>query len=327
MANLLYITADYYNTNKLRGGMGTKTKALQAAWGVDHKVETASELDSELMLNYDVIIIELLGFRKKNKEKWDARIETLKSCNAPILVYGSDSEIFRWTGEELDTLKALVNLWIPNMEWQGNYFRDFDLPVSDIVCEPIDCDLFRPSDTRKKVIIAGGAISHAKQSEFFIELFEALKDVQQDYKTAYLGGHIWGGNPKPIDMELRHELKSKTDIFYGEVKQEKVASTLGTAGISVLNPHYETCNRFDMELMASGNTRLCGPHVCYDERLTASRFDGSIEDCVSKLSELTENFMELPDKKHEKAVREYAIENFSYEASREQLNGILRRML
>ena len=328
MAHLLYVTPDMYVKSKFAGGMGTKTKAIKAAWGLDHNVETASELDTELLNYYDVIVIELLGFRKKNnKDKWDARIESLKSCDAPILVYGSDSEIFRWSGKDLDTLAEHVDLWIPNIEWQANYFRDFDLPVTDIVFEPIDCDLFRPSEKQEKVIIAGGAISPEKNSDFFIELFEALKEVKGDYETAYVGGHIWGGNPKAIDMELRHEMKQTADIFYGEVPPVKVASAIGSAAVGVLNPYYETCNRFGMELCAVGKAQICSQHVCYDERPSAERFDGSVDDCIEKLKAITNEFEELPAKMFGLEAREFALNNYSYEASLDSLNEILRRLL
>ena len=325
MANILYITPDFYVKSRFAGGMGTKTKALQAAWELEHNIETAAELDTTLSELYDVIIIELLGLRNDNK--LEERVKHLQRCTAPKFVYGSDSEIFRWTGDELDMLKTVVDLWIPNCPWQANYFRDFDLPTTHVVYEPINCDLFRPSENSEKVIIAGGAINQEKNSNFFIELFDALNSCKKEYQTAYVGGNIWGGKPRAIDMKLRHELENKTDIFYGEVSQAKVANALATASIGVLNPYYETCNRFDMELMASGKARLCGHHVCYDQRPTADRFDGSVEDCIAKLNLLTNEFEEFPAKVFGLEARHYAEEHFSYEASLESLNDILRRAL
>ena len=326
MANILYITPEFYTTKKHTGGMGTKTKALSVAWGTDHNIEIDSELDPEKHEFYDVIIIELLGFRNDNKFR--ERIEALRLCPVPKLVYGSDSEIFRWTGSELDALKDIVDLWIPNIEWQANYFRDFDLAVTDVVYEPIDCDLFRPSEEQKKIIVAGGAISYQKQSEFFIQLFSELAKMDTgEYKTSYIGGHIWGGKPNPIDMELRHELKQVTDIFHGEISQVKVAAALDMPAIGILNPKYETCNRFGMELCAAGKAQICSKHVCYDERPSAKRFDGTVEDCINKLSILTNEFEELPAKKFGKEAREFALANYSYEASLDSLNEILRRVL
>ncbi len=325
MSNILYITPDFYVKSRFAGGMGTKTKAIQAAWGLEHNVEVNSELDTMLADLYDVIIIELLGLR--NDGKLEERVKALKRCPVPKLVHGSDSEIFRWKGKELDLLAEVVDLWIPNTHWQADYFRDFDLPVTHIVYEPIDCDLFRPSENPEKIIIAGGAINYDKNSNFFIELFDALNEVKNGYQTAFLGGIIWGGKPKATDMKLRHELQKVTDIFHGEVSQAKVATHLGSAGVAVLNPYYETCNRFDMELMAAGKARLCGPHVCYDERPVALRFDGSVEDCIEQLKALTNGFEDLPAQVYGKIAREYALENWSYEASLHSLNEILRRLL
>ena len=128
MANILYITADFYIRNQVAGGMGTKTRALKAALGLNHNFEVTSEPDIELINLYDVVLIELLGFRKKKAEKFQEKIDALKACHAPKFVYGSDSEIFRWSGNELEALQEVVTAWIPNCYWQGDYFRDFDIP-------------------------------------------------------------------------------------------------------------------------------------------------------------------------------------------------------
>ena len=324
MANILYITADFYIKSRFAGGMGTKTKALQASWGLEHNIEIAAEPDPMLTELYDVVIIELLGLR--NDDKLTQRIKGLKECSAPKMVYGSDSEIFRWKGSELDALKEVVDLWIPNMEWQANYFRDFDLPVTDVVHEPIDCDLFRPSESREQVVVAGGAVNFEKQSEFFIDLFRELQD-ESGYSTAYLGSAGLWGNHQAINLELEHELRQVTDKFYGSVPQNKVASVLGSAGVVVLNPKYETCNRFCQESCASGVARLCGPHICYDERPCVDRFDGTVEDCMNKLSEITNGWTGLPDEKYGEEIRQYAIEHWSYEASCEKLNNIIRQII
>ena len=323
MANILYITSDFYLKNKWAGGMGTKTEAIQSAWGIDHKIDVAPEPDPEKHEHVDVVLIELLGLRNDNK--LEERIRMLKACTVPKFVYGSDSEIFRWTGKELDALKEIVTLWIPNTKWQGDYFCDFDLSVTHIVHEPINCDLFRPSKEMKKVIIAGGAVSFEKQAEFFIALFSELSKMNTgEYETAYLGSANLWGDYKAINFELQRELEVVTDNFYGSVPQSKVASVLGEAALGVLNPHYETCNRFHQEMMASGKPVVCGKHILYDERPVTARFDSSVQDCIEKLAELTNNFEALPDKAHATDAREFAVQHFSYEASIEQLNQILR---
>lgn len=322
--NIFYMTPDQYKTKRF-GGMGTKTKTIAEAWSSEHYIDIGSVIDPELASLYDVVIIELLGFR--NGEKLKERVENLKRMDVPKVVYGSDSELLRWSGQELATLKEIVTLWIPNMEWQGNYFRDFELPVSDVVYEPINTDMFRPVEQRQKVIIAGGAISQQKQSEFFIELFGTLQEMDTgDYTTAYLGGADSWETYEAINFEIEHELKAVTDTFHGHVSPNKVAVALSEAGVGVLNPHYETCNRFDMELMASGVPRVCGRHVCYDERPTVARFTDT-KSCIKALQSITNEFTALPDQTYSEEAVVYARENFSYEATLQQLNSILRRII
>ena len=347
--NILYYTRPDFvqHAGQLSsGGMGTKTRAILDGWGTDHKIvvdskipslsetqkeetwlppEDRTESDKVIVSQFDVILIELMGLLQDPRDDVFKRIEELKNYPAPKVVYGSDSEIFRWTGAELDALKAITTLWIPNCKWQADYFRDFDLPVTHIVSEPINCDLFRPATEIKKVIIAGGAISYEKQTEFFIGLFGELSKMDTgEYQTAYVGSADLWGAPKPIDLELQHYLEEVIDIFHGNVSQSKVASILGIAAIVVLNPHYETCNRFHMEAMASGKPTVCGKHILYDERPVTLRFDSSVEDCIEKLSYLTKDFEELPDKSHGKTARAFADEYFAYEASLNALNTLLR---
>ena len=322
--NILYVTPSAYNTRKFAGGMGTKTKALLAAWGDTGTFDTTEDVLGTDLDNYDVIIIELLGFRN---DSFHEKIEKLGACGVPKIVYGSDSEVFRWTGNELSALNKIISLWIPNMQWQKHYFQDFGFAVTDVVYEPIDTDLFRPSKERELSIIAGGAISYEKQSDFFIQLFTALQPIKNTYKTVYLGSaDLWHQPPKVLDLELEHALKAVTDVFHGAVKQAKVATAIGKASVGVLNPFYETCNRFSMELMAGGVPQVCGIHICYDERPVDARFE-TLDECINTLSEMTNGFTAAPDKELGTDAREYAEEYFSYEATLTQLNSILRRVL
>ena len=319
--NLLYISPDMYNTKKHAGGMGTKTKAMQNAWRPNILIDVTSKINLEDLEYYDLVMIELLGFRNSDFQE---KLDILKESEIPVVVYGSDSEILRWSGSEINALKDVVSLWIPNMEWQANYFRDFDLPVTDVVYEPIDCDLFRPSNSKQRLIVAGGAINHEKQSGFFIDLFGRLKDMNiGEYQTTYIGSaSLWGGHHSS-GMKLENELKKVTDIFHGSVPQSKVASIMSKCAVAVLNPFYETCNRFDQELMASGVARICGQHVCYDERLTVSRFT-DVDNCIEELKELTNGFAELPDPVWGVEAREHAVIHWSYESSTDQIMDVVK---
>ena len=320
MSSILYITPDFYQSQKFAGGMGTKTSAIQEAWSLYFTVDVASDLNLDVVDLYDFIIIELLGFR--NDGKLSDRIKSLKASRAPKLVYGSDSEIFRWTGEEREALSEVVTLWIPNTEWQGNYFRDFDLPVSPIVHEPINTDVFRPGASVEQVVIAGGAVSYEKQSDFFVGLFAALRS--KPYQTVYVGDAGLWGHYSANNLVLEKQLRDVTDTFYGSVPTAQVASVLGTSAVAVLNPYYETCNRFHQELMASGVPVVAGPHILYNERLVQGRFS-DVDTCIEQLAEVT-NGWEYPDVAHRDASREYAVSRWSYEASVDQLHEVLRRL-
>lgn len=329
MANILYYTRPDFIYNAHSGGMGTKTKAIVEAWadGGIHKIDCASDLSpiQQADTAYDVVMLELLQIH--NPETWAKDMELLKNFSGAVLVYGSDSELLRMPGHLISELLQHVDLWVPNCYWQANYFADFNLPVAEVVHEPIDTDLFHPSENVKKTIVAGGMISYGKQSDFFIELFEKLKEVKKEYQTAYIGSAgTWGDRYSAVNLELERELKKNVDIFYGLIPSVKVARAMGEAAVGVLNPFYETCNRVHMELMGTGKPTVCGVHVCYDERPVTKRFR-SLDDCIDALKELTDDFTELPDKTLGAKEREHAETYFSYEASREQFNNVLRRVL
>ena len=142
----------------------------------------------------------------------------------------------------------------------------------------------------------------------------------------YLGSAGLWGERTGINYELEAELKAVTDVFHGAVPQSKVATVLGEGAIGVHNPLYETCNRLDMEMMASGIARVCGPHLCYDERPTVKRFT-DVDTCIAALAEITTDFTTLPIQAYADEARQYAEEHFSYDATLAQLNSILRSLL
>lgn len=179
----------------------------------------------------------------------------------------------------------------------------------------------------KKIIVAGGVVSYGKRAEFFIELFSELKKHQKNYKTAYIGSAGgWSKKFESANLRLEHELKKVTDLFYGQLRPADVAKRLSESAIGVLNPLYETCNRFGMEMMASGVPRVCSEHICYDNTLNTARFKG-IEGCISVLATLTRDFEELPDETYSQELRKYALDHYSYEATQNQLNDYLRMIL
>lgn len=340
MANIFYLTRDDFMTDTYAGGMGTKTRAIFNAWqdsGI-HKIRVASSLaslnatqhwqpgeDRAQSDKYDVCMLELLALNKF--EHFDNNIAQLKAFPGAILVYGSDSELLRWKGKYIKRLSEVVDMWVANCRWQASYFSDFGLPVAGVVHEPIDSELFYPSEERIKTIMAGGMISYRKHSDFFVKLFEALKPVQKDYKTAYIGScEMWGRKPDPKDVALQKDIEAVADVFHGAIRPEKVARHLGEGAVGVLNPKYETCNRFHMELMCCGKPTVCGVHICYDERPVTRRF-GTLDECIEVLGELTNDFEELPEKELGEKAREHAELHFSYEKTLEDFNNVLRRVL
>lgn len=322
--DILYITPEAYNTTRRTGGMGTKTNAMIKGWSNYFTIETPNYFDVEYFELHDVILIELLGLR--NEGKLEERVQVLKQASPPKLVYGSDSEIFRWSGKDLKLLNSVVSGWIANCQWQQDYFMDFDLPVFGVLYEPIDTDLFRPSQNPEKIIVTGGRISHEKDAEFYIDLFKALKPIKKDYQTEYIGSAGGWNDYEPQNLRLEHELKPHVDIFHGEIEQSRVAGNLGKAAVGIFSPVYETCHRLGMELAASGKPRICGKHRLYDEKITQGRFD-SVETCIEALKELTNDFTELPDPQHGVELRQFALDNYSYNATTEQLHKFVRYVI
>lgn len=312
MAKILYLTNDNYISGT-QGGMGTKTRALKDAWTSKegHQLLVSSVVDVQA----DVILIELLGINKK--KKFPDLIEQLRAFGGPVLVYGSDSELLRWQGNRIESLSEVVNGWIANCLWQANYFNDFGLPVYGVLREPINCDLFRPGRIREDTVLAGGNISYAKHSDFFIALFEKLKDSE----TGYIGSAFgWNKKPDPLSLQLQHKMEDVVDTFHGQLPADKVADIMSTAKVFVVNSHYETCNRMAMEAHAAGLEIVAGPHICFDEWPNAHRFE-TLAECIEII-----NGLDATESRAMENVK-FAKENWSYEASLEELNTIIGRAL
>lgn len=318
---LLYITPAYYHQNHKRGGMGTKTDAIRNAWGKFFEIEISHRVYFDQHQDVNFVMIELLGLRK-GKGLHD-RITELKALkNAKKVVFGSDSEIFRWSGKDLDALAEVVDVWIPNTQWQANYFRDFGLPVTGVISEPTDTTLFRPGD-QSKIILAGGAINYGKDIPFHIELYSKLKEMDTgDYRTAFVGSADMWGTPNPYDLKLQNDLKKVTDIFHGYKKPNEVAPILANAAIVLFNTKYDTCCRFSQEAMASGVPQIANQHILWDERPNAGRFQ-TVDECIDILTNLTEAWQSLPDPELGKAARIYAEKHFSYESTLDLIFEVL----
>ncbi len=315
MSRICYISNPHFINNRSAGGMGTKTSAVTKAWedsGI-HTIEIATQ-DTFRNAEVDVIICELLAIN--DFERIEQLSKDLKAHDAFVFVYGSDSELLRWPGFAIEELKKCVDGWIANCKWQLNYMQDFQLPVLGIVREPIDCDLFRPSRTRGDTVLSGGNISTAKNSEFFIELFNNLKTVE----TGYIGSASGWGNPDYKSLMLERSLKASVDVFHGQQPANKVATIMGEARFFVVNSHYETCNRMGMEAHAAGLEIVAGPHLCFDEWPNAHRFT-TLQECLAILN----NFDDADATSADNV--EFAKENWSYDASLGQLNDIIRRVL
>ena len=324
MANILYYTRENFIKKGRAGGMKTKSDAIQESWSSDglHTVEASASLED--VLAYDVVIVELLALN--DFEVLEDRLQVLEDCQT-VLIYGSDSELLRWKGKDIHLLREKTFIkWIANCQWQANYFQNFDLPVIGIVREPVNCDLFRPNVRPKPRILAGGNVSYEKNTTFFIELFQKLREMDTgDYETMYVGdANLWG-DFSVLGLKLANALEAVTHKYMGAVSQSKVAKYLSEGSVFVVNSFYETCNRMGMEAHAAGLPIVAGPHICFDEWPCAKRFT-TLDGCIKKIQEVTTDFSGLPGSKLREDARRWAEAECSYEVSLEQLNTILRRL-
>ena len=301
------------------GGMRTKIRTVQKAVK-DYQLYTHTRVET---LESKYVLVDPLFFRQKLPEQPeegpDYSIDFLSRYNGYKVLYCTEKEVLRWTGDFREKVLAVFDLVTYNCEYQRRFLEGIGIADMKILVDPIDCDLFQP-DVKEMSVIATGWISSDKNSEFIRDLYYDL--TEYDIKRIYVGGSsLWGFNRKS-DVRLEYDIRQVSDVFVNNVPQDELATYIGKSAFFCGNTKHDTSSACHAESLAAGCVSVVGGHPLYSERFGFYVKPG-VPSTVEKLVELTDGFNRLPDSDLFEKSRNWALENVSFGVFSRQLSEIL----
>ena len=301
------------------GGMRTKIRTVQKAVK-DYQLYTHTRVET---LESKYVLVDPLFFRKtlpeQPEEGPEHSVDLLSKYNGYKVLYCTEKEVLRWTGDFREKVLAVFDLVTYNCEYQRRFLEGIGITDMKLLVDPIDCDLFQP-DVKEMSVVATGWISSDKNSEFIRDLYYDL--TEYDIKRVYVGGSsLWGFNRKS-DVRLEYDIRQVSDVFVNNVPQEELVGYIASSAFFCGNTKHDTSSACHAESLATGCVSVVGGHPLYSER-PGFYVKPGVSATVEKLVELTDGFNRLPDSELFEKSRNWALENVSFDVFGGQLSEIL----
>ena len=293
------------------GGVATKLLNLKAAIPSIKVVTDIAQAES-------INITECLWFNESSEtDSFQARVDKYVASKSFKILWTSDTEFARWQGEERDAIFDASDIIAGNSKYMVNILRAFAADAM-LLTDPIDVDSIKPASKRPQVFGIGN-VGIEKNIDAIINIFEHLDLADTEIETFYIGSpSVWGLNIRGFTSKvLDRRLTSACDFRVPNASRKEVRDYISPAWGYVADSRYDTFCYGMVEAMLAGCWLFCGKHLIYNER-PCLRFDTPAE--AAKL--ITETFEEKPKSINNEA-REHVIENYSLEAFRSQLTGLI----
>lgn len=314
------------------GGLRTKIFSVKMALRDRYHVNICDSVET---CEGNLLLIEPHCFHVETDRDQEAKsqlIQEIHDHEAVKILYCSGIEVLRWSGNKVNQVAAAIDAITGNSTYLLNLLKGLDINKPYIMLiDPVDENFFRPTTEKQLDVVAMGLVSRIKNTEFIVELFQALQGTP--IRTVYLGNaSLWGNAIKSNDLvwngalELEEELRDVTDLFIGGATRSKVAEILSEASIYVGNTLHGTYVASQVESLMSGCLSITGHHLIYSERPGITGLK-SVPAFVSTIQNATDNFQEVPLRKTQDESRTWALKHCSFARFREQLSGIRTNFL
>ena len=295
------------------GGMHTKVDRVNRAASSIYQLHVGSDLSA---MRSDFLLIEPLYFRMEDNFDLDA----LRLHPAKKILYCSEMEMFRWTGQFRKELLEICDVVTCNCDYQESLFRAVGIENPYRLIDPIPEEDFVPVEKRLKVV-AMGRISEIKGGPFIAELFKLLSDLP--IETAFVGGATLWGDAGETDLELEADILGYADNFFQDVPPSFVPKVLADTSFFVGAAIHDVFSSSHAETLMSECVSVCGEHPIYAERPGFSGYTTPLA-MVDVIKEHTHNFKQVPSETLRKTGREWALKHCSFEVFQSQLTSALR---
>ena len=308
------------------GGMATKMLSVKQVLSSRYLVNLVGDIRDVVS---NVVVIEPLTPRLSLEEKDFAEwLNQLSACSAKKILYCSEMEICRWSPNFFNEIVELVDVVTANTKYQESIIRTLSGGKVNptFLCDPIDEFLFQPLQPKKVSIFGAGRISTIKNSEFYIELFKAIKkNFNGKIETAYFGSADLWGQTRKEDKEIERDIETYADTFLGGIPRKSLAQKFGYSLLYASKTTHDVYSSTHVETLASGCISLGGGHPMFAER---PGFSGLRT--VEKYLEVIEVLLSSPESElndMQRNSRHYVCDNCGFKAFLRQFDLVMRELM
>ena len=312
------------------GGMRTKILAVQRA-SRHYWIKPQTDVSS---LKSDFVLVEPLWFRESlgaNVSEVgnvsltpERKLELLSQYSAFKILYCSEMEMLRWSGSFRSAVLEVFDLVTYNCEYQRVLFDALGVRNMVLLHDPIDENLFKPSESKKMTVVSTGLISPLKNSEFIRDLYKELVDLP--VQTVFVGGSTLWGHHDADCMRLEYDIRNYCDIFVENAPQPVLAQYLAESSFFVSNSIHDTYSSGHAEGVSAGCISVCGGHELFRER-PGYFVRAGVSNIVDVLIDLTDGFKKKPDKSLYDESRNWAVDNIGFDVFDDRLVNVVKKVI
>ena len=295
------------------GGTTTKIYHMTRALPV---LEIINNIEDSGMVS----IAEILWFHGAGGDHVQQRVDDWSKLDAFKILMTSDVELFRLNGAIREQILDASDVVVCLTDYVLQLFQHFT-SKAQVLYDPIDIDMFKPSATKGREIYSAGQITPEKNVQMVSEIFDAIPTDSNLTKT-YIGGrNLWAGNNRPeASAKLEADLSQVCDHLESEIPYTAIPERIGGIWGYIADTRYDFSSYSMTEAMACGCWIFTGRHLLYDER-PGKRFNTSEEAVQHIMAQLQETPPESGVINEE--ARQFVVDQNSYDAFREQFKNIV----
>ena len=300
------------------GGLAEKVYNFGLALPMAQPISYANQIG-------DVNVTEALWFSggDPSHDMFRNRIDEYRNAKAYKILWTSDLDILRWSGEQRDAIFDATDIIAGNSPYMVNILKTF-APHHKVglLTDCIDPNSIKPLNKKRQLI----GMSHVileKNVDAVIEVYKLLKSIDFDISKGYIGSsEVWGveldTHHAKIAKEIDLNLQTVCDWITPQATRKEVAETVGTSWGFIADSRFDTFCYALVEALLAGCYAFCGNHLIYNA-LPVVRFK-TPEEAVERIIEMFDDDIVVNAE-----GRQYVIDTFSLDVFRRQFAELVGR--
>lgn len=291
------------------GGVGVKLMNMQ-------KAIPDLNITTDIGNATEVTIIEALWF--SSFKDFEANLDRVESTDTFKILWLSDVIPLKWRGSERERIFDMVDVVAGNSQYFVDLFQVYT--PTTLLTDPIDCDSVSVSEKTPSVFGMSN-ISLQKGIPQLIEIYDLLACTDLEVEKGFIGSSsVWGA---AIDPKLSNEIETLLFNISDWVKQgldrQEILQLIAKLFIFMGVTRYDSFCYAMVEAMLAGCHCVCGEHPIYDERDDVIHRFKTVDEAVSLVKQIYEEFYPKPNID----ARDFVFQNYGIDVFKRQLSKII----